>query len=128
MPHSPFANALPDPLRIRPLGVQPVQAAVYEDFGERSHPLTRTKVNASVGPEHKARTQIVSRPGSTVSYSRNENFNAMYSASPGPDSMQGRAMLDHQEAIDQFNVRIVNFVDDEQHLQFYRTWSRNLRP
>ncbi|KAI0085426.1 Not1-domain-containing protein [Irpex rosettiformis] len=87
VPHSPFSNALPDPLRIRPLGIQPVQAAVYEDFG----------------PEQKPRVQVTSRPGSTVSYSRNDRFNAMYNTSPGPDSIQGRGMIDHQDAVDQFN-------------------------
>lgn len=32
-PHPSFALGLPDPLRIKPGGVQPIQAAVYEDFG-----------------------------------------------------------------------------------------------
>ncbi|KAH9483822.1 CCR4-NOT transcription complex subunit 1 [Psilocybe cubensis] len=31
--HSAFTSSLPDPLRIKPTGVQPLQAAVYEDFG-----------------------------------------------------------------------------------------------
>ncbi|KAI0698481.1 Not1-domain-containing protein [Cytidiella melzeri] len=87
VPHSPFANVLPDPLRIRPMGIQPMQAAVYEDFG----------------PDHKSRAQSASRPGSTVSYTRNDPFSAMYNPSPGPDSLQGRGMLDHQDAVDQFN-------------------------
>lgn len=33
IPQSHFAGALPDPLRIKPLGVQGNQAVVYEDFG-----------------------------------------------------------------------------------------------
>lgn len=33
VPHSSFTSSLPDPLRIKPSGVQPLQAAVYEDFG-----------------------------------------------------------------------------------------------
>lgn len=32
VPHIPFANSLPDPLRLKPSGVQPQQAVVYEDF------------------------------------------------------------------------------------------------
>ena len=33
VPHIPFVSGLPDPLRLKPSGVQPQQAAVYEDFG-----------------------------------------------------------------------------------------------
>lgn len=32
-PLSNFSTSLPDPLRIKPTGLQPHQAAVYEDFG-----------------------------------------------------------------------------------------------
>jgi CCR4-NOT transcription complex subunit 1 len=105
VPHAPFANALPDPLRIRPLGVQPLQAAVYEDFGRLLIPhMIVILVDSSTGPEHKARAQLTSRPGSTASYSRGDAFSAMYNPSPGPDNVQARGMLDHQEAVDQFNV------------------------
>ncbi|KAG6854974.1 hypothetical protein C0991_009797 [Blastosporella zonata] len=33
-PTSNFAASLPDPLRIKPTGLQPLQAGVYEDFGK----------------------------------------------------------------------------------------------
>jgi CCR4-NOT transcription complex subunit 1 len=33
-PHSTFSIHLPDPLRIKVGGLQPLQAPVYEDFGE----------------------------------------------------------------------------------------------
>lgn len=32
--HTHFTQSLPDPLRLKPSGVQPLQAAVYEDFGK----------------------------------------------------------------------------------------------
>lgn len=32
-PQSNFVGTLPEPLRIKPNGIQPIQAAVYEDFG-----------------------------------------------------------------------------------------------
>jgi len=32
-PHPSFALGLPDPLRIKPGGIQGLQAVVYEDFG-----------------------------------------------------------------------------------------------
>ena len=95
---------MPDPLRIRPLGVQPVQAAVYEDFGNSQGDMVKFWTDRLSGPEHKPRASVVSRPGSTIAYSRNDNFSAMYNASPPPDAIQGRTLLDHQDAVDQFNV------------------------
>ena len=91
MPPSPFANALPDPLRIRPQGVQPGQAAVYEDFGKPQDGLS------------KGRLSIASRPGSTVSYARTD-YVGMYNPSPAPDRGQSRVVLEHQDAVDRFNV------------------------
>lgn len=32
-PHPSFALSLPDPLRVKPGGIQNLQAVVYEDFG-----------------------------------------------------------------------------------------------
>lgn len=86
------------------MGVQPVQAAVYEDFGNSQDDITRIWADRLPGPEHKSRVPITSRPGSTVAYSRNDPFTPMYSASPAPESMQGRAGVEHQDAFDQFNV------------------------
>lgn len=37
-PHPSFALALPEPLRIKPGGIQNIQAAVYEDFGMLTTP------------------------------------------------------------------------------------------
>lgn len=37
--HPSFGLGLPDPLRIKPGGIQPIQAAVYEDFG-KLYPLS----------------------------------------------------------------------------------------
>ncbi|CAL1703968.1 unnamed protein product [Somion occarium] len=92
--HSPFANSLPDPLRLKPSGVQPQQAVVYEDFGLDIK-----------------RRMVASRPGSTVSYGRNEHLpSSIYASSPGPEqALAGsQAFLTHQEAMDRFNAMTKN--------------------
>ncbi|KAJ8581212.1 Not1-domain-containing protein [Rhizopogon salebrosus TDB-379] len=86
---SNFSAGLPDPLRIKPTGLQLHQAAVYEDFA-----LDAKRV--AVTP--------MSRPSSTVSYTRNEHMNpALYAASPAPEPALA-AVLSHQEAVDRFTV------------------------
>ncbi|KAH8102882.1 Not1-domain-containing protein [Cristinia sonorae] len=88
-PRSHFANSLPEPLRLHPNGVQPIQAAVYEDFGMDAK-----------------RRMMVSRPGSTV-YPRNDQLPAsLYGPSPIPDQsmLAAQSFLTHQEAMDRFTA------------------------
>ncbi|KAJ6618288.1 Not1-domain-containing protein [Mycena sp. CBHHK59/15] len=75
---SSFAVTLPDPLRVKPNGLQPHQAGVYEDF---SMDLKRA---------------ATSRPSSTTSFTP-----ALYASSPAPDPPQ---YLNHQDAMDRFGV------------------------
>ncbi|KAI0273855.1 Not1-domain-containing protein [Gloeopeniophorella convolvens] len=81
---SNFSANLPDPLRIKPTGVQPNQISVYEDFGV------------------DAKRHWSSRPSSTVSYTRNDTL--AYSPSPAVDqTASGSVVLSHPEAMDRFN-------------------------
>ncbi|EMD38674.1 hypothetical protein CERSUDRAFT_82953 [Gelatoporia subvermispora B] len=84
-PQSAIIGTLPEPLRIKPGGIQSIQAAVYEDF--------------SMDPKRRA---VASRPGSTVSYTRND-ASALYTPPPGPEQI-GQIILRHQEAMDRFNA------------------------
>ncbi|KAA1474810.1 Not1-domain-containing protein [Dentipellis sp. KUC8613] len=85
--HSNFSASLPDPLRIKPSGVQPNQIGVYEDFGL------------------DAKRRWGSRPSSTVSYSRNDPLsNVMYPSSPALETAAATTGLSHQEALDRFNL------------------------
>ncbi|KDQ60584.1 hypothetical protein JAAARDRAFT_31550 [Jaapia argillacea MUCL 33604] len=88
---SNFSATLPDPLRIRPTGVQPLQLAVYEDFG--------------TDPKRRMAT---SRPSSTMSYSRNDLLNptATYAPSPIPEQVAGQPFLSHQEAMERFSTLV----------------------
>ncbi|KAJ7684728.1 Not1-domain-containing protein [Mycena polygramma] len=76
---SSFAVTLPDPLRVKPNGLQPHQPGVYEDF--------------SMDPK---RIVAASRPSSTTSFTP-----ALYAPSPAPDPPQ---YLNHQDAMDRFAV------------------------
>ncbi|KAF7359396.1 Not1-domain-containing protein [Mycena sanguinolenta] len=78
---SSFAVTLPDPLRVKPNGLQPHQPGVYEDF--------------SMDPK---RTAVASRPSSTTSFTP-----ALYAPSPAPDPPQ-YLNLNHQDAMDRFGV------------------------
>ncbi|KAI0075480.1 Not1-domain-containing protein [Panus rudis PR-1116 ss-1] len=90
--HSAFATSLPDPLRLKPSGVQPQQAAVYEDFALESN-----------------RRLAASRPGSTTSYGRGDHLSSLYAASPAPEhAMAGQSYMTHQEAMDRFNALVKN--------------------
>ncbi|KAH9981460.1 Not1-domain-containing protein [Lactifluus volemus] len=82
--NSNFSANLPDPLRIKPSGVQANQISVYEDFGV------------------DAKRHWSSRPSSTMSYSRNDA--PAYPPSPAVDqSVAGPVALSHSEAMDRFN-------------------------
>ncbi|THH31748.1 hypothetical protein EUX98_g2436 [Antrodiella citrinella] len=105
-PRSHFANSLPEPLRLHPNGVQLVQAAVYEDFGEitfmSDYPLAAAQLPSNKAMDSKRRL-VVSRPGSTV-YPRNDQLPAsLYGPSPVPEqNMLAQSFLTHQEAMDRF--------------------------
>ncbi|KAH9946365.1 Not1-domain-containing protein [Epithele typhae] len=81
-------GSLPDPLRIKPSGIQPAQLAVYEDFSME-----------------KQRRMFTSRPNSTVSYSRNDQVPALYSPSPAPEH-PAQNLLRPQEAMERFNALV----------------------
>src|ERR1700759_783154 len=86
---SNFATSLPDPLRIRPNGLQQHQLNVYEDFGricQCSKPLV---ANSSPGLDHKPRA--TSRSSSTAPFTT-------YAPSPGPEP-QVQQYPNHQEAM-----------------------------
>lgn len=109
-PRSHFANSLPEPLRLHPNGVQPIQAAVYEDFGEifmSDYPSAAAQLG-NKGMDAKRRLPM-SRPGST-GYPRNDQLPAsIYGPSPVPDqNMLAQAFLTHQEAMDRFTVRRIS--------------------
>ncbi|KAI0928230.1 hypothetical protein AcW2_004306 [Taiwanofungus camphoratus] len=88
-PQSNFVGTLPEPLRIKPNGIQPIQAAVYEDFGLDSK-----------------RRVFSSRPSSTVSYPRNDQLSAsFYTPSPLPEQAAAdQSFLRHQDAMDRFSL------------------------
>ncbi|THH15893.1 hypothetical protein EW146_g4659 [Bondarzewia mesenterica] len=90
---SNFSASLPEPLGIKPNGVQPNQLGVYEDF-------------ASAGNEFRRRW--ISRPSSTMSYSRQETLSTViYPSSPAPDHALGSSTgLSHQEAMERFNAYV----------------------
>ncbi|KAF9244222.1 Not1-domain-containing protein [Melanogaster broomeanus] len=91
-PPTNFSAGLPDPLRIKPTGLQPHQIAVYEDF--------------SLDP--KRRPSTISRPSSTMAYSRSDHLpSALYSASPTPEQGMGpNGPLSHQEAMERFTITV----------------------
>ncbi|KAL0947287.1 hypothetical protein HGRIS_013407 [Hohenbuehelia grisea] len=87
---SNFAFTLPDPLRVKPNGLQPHQLSVYEDF------------NMDV------KRRATSRPSSTMSFTRNDPMNPlMYTPSPAPEmQVASRSFLNHQEAMDRFTTLV----------------------
>ncbi|KAK7023882.1 Not1-domain-containing protein [Favolaschia claudopus] len=76
---SSFAVTLPDPLRVKPNGLQAHQPGVYEDFSMDAK-----------------RAAIASRPSSTTSFTPGH-----YAPSPAPDPPQ---YLNHQDAMERFGV------------------------
>ncbi|KAJ7286002.1 Not1-domain-containing protein [Mycena rebaudengoi] len=77
---SSFAITLPDPLRVKPNGIQLHQAGVYEDF--------------SMEPK---RSGAASRPNSTASFTP-----ALYTPSPAPEAPP--QYLNHQDSMERFAV------------------------
>ncbi|KAI6129122.1 Not1-domain-containing protein [Pisolithus croceorrhizus] len=89
-PMASFSTVLPDPLRIKPTGLLPHQFAVYEDF--------------ALDPKRRT---AMSRPTSSMTYSRTEHVPTVYAASPTPEQSLGqRAPMAHQDAIDRFTVAV----------------------
>ncbi|KAG7086666.1 hypothetical protein E1B28_002606 [Marasmius oreades] len=86
---STFAMSLPEPLRIKASGVQPVQVSVYEAFGPRKDTIQNlTMINAS-------------RPGSTMPI----HIPGIFPPSPAPpDAMN--ITVGHQEAMERFQVMV----------------------
>jgi len=98
--------SLPDPLRIKGSGVQSVQAAVYEAFGELFvETPTRTGLSTLQGPRkdniHNLAMLSTSRPGSTMPI----HMPGIYTPSPAPPETLS-ATLNHQEAIERFQVLV----------------------
>ncbi|KAF9807170.1 hypothetical protein IEO21_08347 [Rhodonia placenta] len=91
MTQTAITSTFPDPLRIKASGVQPIQAAVYEDF--------------SADPRRRAFT---SRPSSTASFPRNDHLPvSAYAPSPLPEqTMPNQVFLRHQEAMERFNIMV----------------------
>ncbi|KAI6117594.1 Not1-domain-containing protein [Pisolithus croceorrhizus] len=89
-PMASFSTVLPDPLRIKPTGLLPHQFAVYEDF--------------ALDPKRRT---AMSRPTSSMTYSRTEHVPTVYAASPTPEQSLGQhAPMAHQDAIDRFTVAV----------------------
>ncbi|KAG6874320.1 hypothetical protein C0995_001545 [Termitomyces sp. Mi166 len=85
-----FGANLPDPLRIRPSGLQPLQAGVYEDFAT------------------DLKRRITSRPSSTMSFATP----ALYPSSP---SSELSGFHSHGEAMERFNIlTLANEAGDRQ--------------
>ncbi|KAH9911414.1 Not1-domain-containing protein [Fomitopsis serialis] len=103
-PQSQLASTLPEPLRIKPSGVQPLQAGVYEDFGNMDGIMSQLFAHSSPGSDGKRRA-FTSRPSSTVSYPRNDHMSAAYPASPLPVVGAGQ-ITRHQDAMDRFNLLV----------------------
>ncbi|KZT74256.1 Not1-domain-containing protein [Daedalea quercina L-15889] len=103
-PQSALASTLPEPLRIKPTGVQPLQAGVYEDFGNMDG-LMSLLGHGSPGSDIKRRA-FTSRPSSTVSYPRNEHIPAVYTPSPLPEMGPGQAITRHQDAMERFSLLV----------------------
>ncbi|KAI8998906.1 Not1-domain-containing protein [Trametes punicea] len=86
---SSIVNSLPDPLRIKPAGVQANQLRVYEEFREYDDP----------------KRTFTSRPNSTASYSRTDQLASMYSPPPMPEQA-AQNLLRPQEAMERFNALV----------------------
>ncbi|KAI0781233.1 Not1-domain-containing protein [Trametes elegans] len=87
---STIFGSLPDPLRIKPTGVQPNQLRVYDEFREYNEP----------------KRMYTSRPNSTASYSRNDQLASLYSPSPMPEQQSNQSLLRPQEAMERFNALV----------------------
>ncbi|PFH49091.1 hypothetical protein AMATHDRAFT_81473 [Amanita thiersii Skay4041] len=79
---SNFAATLPDPLRVRPNGLQQHQLGIYEDF--------------ALDPKRRTTSRI----SSAMSFTNP----TIYSQSPGPEHNQMQQYQNHQEAMERFTV------------------------
>lgn len=101
-PQSALAATLPEPLRIKPSGVQPIQAGVYEDFGHMEGIMS---LLGHGSPSSDARRRpFTSRPGSAVSYPRNEHMPSVYTPTPLPELISGQAITRHQDVMERFSL------------------------
>ncbi|CAK5279384.1 unnamed protein product [Mycena citricolor] len=94
---SSFAVTLPDPLRVKPNGLQAHQASVYEDFGAVDQTWSQgyPSYDDNAALESK-RLVPTSRPSSSASFGP-----GLYSHSPALDAPR---YLTHQEAMERFAV------------------------
>lgn len=60
--------------------------------------------NMPSATDGKRRPAMTSRPGSTVSYARNDALPSFYTPSPAPEVLQTPGLLSHADAMDRFNV------------------------
>lgn len=93
---SSFAVTLPDPLRVKPNGLQPHQPGVYEDFSTFK-PVVAYGFNTLRSGMDSKRAAAASRPSSTTSFTP-----ALYAPSPAPEPQY----LNHQDAMERFGVRL----------------------
>ncbi len=106
--HTNLTQSLPDPLRLKPSGVQSGQAAVYEDFGMLAAGVATLNVQTDIlfsGSDPKRR--MTSRPGSAVSYPRNDHLPVtLYTQQQfNEQGITGQPYINHQDAMERFNVR-----------------------
>jgi CCR4-NOT transcription complex subunit 1 len=96
-PRPHFSQTLPEPLRIKNQGVQPHQAAVYEDFGASYGEIEDAISLLCTDTKRK----VASRPGSTISFTREQV--ALYDATNGQEGANGTYMST-QDAMERFSV------------------------
>ena len=89
---------MPDPLRIKPSGIQPHQAAVYEDFGKAFRRIATTDMNDRISDPNR---RSESRPASVSSF----NAAALYRPASSLDRPLNQNLHSHQEAMERFLVR-----------------------
>ena len=91
---------MPDPLRIKPSGIQPHQAAVYEDFRKAFHRIATTNMNNRISDSNRSSE---SRPASVSSF----NAAALYRSASSldrPVCPLKQNLHSHQEAMERFLV------------------------
>lgn len=96
-PRPHFSQTLPEALRIKNQGVQPHQAAVYEDFGTPSETIEDAVSSLCTDTKRKA----TSRPESTLSFARDQA--GLYDATNGQEGANG-AYMSTQDAMERFSV------------------------
>jgi len=95
-PPSTFTSVLPDALRIKPSGVQPHQALVYEDFSESPFQC--------ITFVYQRATDALAYPPRTDSRASSTPFNpaGLYAHSPSLDQIV--SLRSHQEVMERFTV------------------------